>query len=126
MLQVLPFVEAVVDPPLADMEPVRSTTGWMSSGTELHGEHAWAWVDMPMVLNPSTLRKKVGTAADWSTVTVFALLHGRFGFDPTQLVATETVTPEAGTPVIGFLPPSLTKSSWPERSRWRCSADTGA
>ena len=32
----------LVEPPLADIDPVRSTTSWMSSGTSLHGEQAWA------------------------------------------------------------------------------------
>ena len=65
----------------------------MSSGTELHGEHALALVETSIVFNPSTLRKYVGTDADCVTLTVLALLHGRFEFDPTQLVATVTVTP---------------------------------
>ncbi len=94
----------LVEPPFADIDPVRSTTSWMSSGTELHGEHALAVADTSMVLNPSTRRKKVGTEAFWVTVTVLALLHGRFELDPTQLVPTVTLTPELGTPVIALRP----------------------
>ena len=84
-----PFVE----PPLADIDPVRSTTSWISSGTELHGEHAFALVEMSIVFIPSTLQEICGHRRGLGDATVLALLHGRFEFDPTQLVATVTVTP---------------------------------
>src|SRR6478735_2367550 len=98
-----PVLSCVKGAPAID--PVRSTTNEMSSGTTLQGEHADADVLSPMLPKPSTLRKYVGTDAFCLTVIVFGPLQGKFGLATTQLVVTVWVTFPAGTPAIRFLPP---------------------
>ncbi len=84
------------------IEPVRSSTIMMSSGTASHGEHADAvaltWID----LMPISPRNVVGTSALCVTETVFAGRQpGKFA---THVV--ETLVATVGTFGIGFLPPA--------------------
>ena len=71
----------------------------------MHGEHADADVFSPMLPNPSTPRKYVGTDAFCVTVIVFGPLQGKFGLLTTQLVVMVCATLPAGTPAIRFFPP---------------------